>query len=139
MANPASYRRIPYKNRPWIRGKLFDDLRSNTVLHLDAYVLDWGALKYLVIEYREGGRELLARDTYAVNAVSVTPQWGDAQGRPGTWNKRDHATYRRAHALALARADECRASGRWGRVDVLCHYVGACDVDTEPRRNITAR
>jgi len=129
-------------HRPWLSTALWDVLTRLSILHADAYVMTLGseptatALKYLVIDYRRGGRERIALDAWLVEADGLTPMWDalDVLGRgsPVTWGTLG-VPWARLHRTVVETAYAAR--GPWSRVSLQCHYVRATDRDTEPKVN----
>lgn len=140
MVSDASYsRRKPFPHRPWIGGKLYDDLARDSILHCDAYVMDHSGFKALVIDWRQGGREQVALDAYLIADDGLTPLWNPVRmyldGTPLTWSRGLHTWFRRVHATVIAEAAKAQASGRWGRVSVQAHYVDVREADVEIAEN----
>lgn len=137
MENPNSYRRPALPNRPWITGKLYDQYCTSNILHCDAYVFEVSALKYLVIDWREGGSRRVALDAYLIEDDGLTPVWDAlrlwAAGVPVTWHAANHGAMRSVHArvIAEARKAEGLGGGRYARVVIQAHYVRAAESNTE--------
>lgn len=131
MRNPASYRRTALLLRPWITGKLYDDLTRPSILHMDAYIFILHGNEYLQLEWRVGGKELLALDTWLIEPDGLTPAW-DVNRNAGvlTYNKNPAL-----HARVIAQAREAERADRWARVSVQCHYIDVRERDTEIRDN----
>jgi hypothetical protein len=133
MSEPVNYSRIPFRNRPHITGKLYEDLKRPGILHLDAYTLNVGALKYLLLDWRESGRERLALDAYLVEPDGLTPVW-DAEKLSGVqcyWNLPERSLYAELHMRVLAEAAKAQDTGRWSRVSLWAHYVYVRESDPE--------
>lgn len=126
MAKPSSYRRPALLNRPWIAGKLYDDLSRPSILHLDAYVFTFGGNEYLQLDWREGGSKLIALDTWLVRD-GLTPVW-DMHRSLGALTYNADPTL---HARVVHQAREATTAGRWARVSTLCHYIDAREIDAE--------
>lgn len=130
-----SYRRSALKNRPWITGALYDKLTSSKILHLDAYIFQYHGNEYLELEWNEGGKRLVARDTYLIEPDGLTPVWSTARayGVPVFWTRHNHMTMARVHRTVLLEAENALkpTSPLWARVSVLCHYVHVTDTDCE--------
>lgn len=136
--------REPFSYRPWVTGKLYDDLSRRSILHADAQVIDAGAVKYLVISWRRAGRVQVALDAYVIEADGITPVWDASAparhalrllswGAPGVpWD----ALHARVCEQVAVAADAGEASGTWSRVTLLCHYVPRADVAGEIERNV---
>lgn len=140
MENPANYRRPPFTSRPWVAGKLYDDLARSTVLHCDAYVFETRALKQLLVIYwREGGKRLVARDAYLIEPDGLTPVWDtdeSAHVRPVIWTRANGATFARMHQSVLQLAADAGARfARWSRISLQAHYVRVTDSDVEGFKN----
>ena len=131
--------REPFSYRPWITGKLYDDLARRSILHCDAQVIDAGALKYLAIDWRKAGRVRVALDAYMIEPDGLTPLWDATTparhavrlltwGAPGVpWE----ALHARVCEQAATAQDAGQAQGTWARVSLLAHYVPALDLDAE--------
>lgn len=132
-------RRPSFINRPWITGKLYDDLSRNTVLHCDARVLDLNTFKVLAIDWNEGGRKQVARDAYVIEPDGLTPLWDTAWrfavSVPILWT-RDTPWLGPVHARVIAEATKALSTGPWSRVSLLAHYVRCTEYDTELKRNV---
>jgi len=133
METPSKHR-PRFQNRPWITGKLYDDMARTSILHCDAYVLDAATGRYLMIDWREGGRDQKALDVYLIQDDGLTAMW-DARvatgGRAMYWTSENHAWMRRVHARVLREAENILAMGTWSRVSVQAHYVLTRESDCE--------
>lgn len=144
MPTPDSFSptrpRWPFSNRPWVTGKLYDDMARLSILHCDAYVIERGAHSYLIIDWREGGKIRIALDAYLIEADGLTPAWDNGMtGRPVYWHKANAAIMARVHQTVLLCAARAAATGglrtmggkQWARVMVQAHYVMVRESDTE--------
>lgn len=147
MDSQTDYRRPVLLHRPWITGKLYDDYSRLSILHCDAYVVAHGeALKYLVIDWHEGGRVRIATDAWLIQDDGLTPVWDALRvwntGVPVIWTRANDATMRRVHKRVVICAAELAAQGdmltgrtRWARVAIQAHYVRVRDTDCEVAAN----
>lgn len=135
----------PFNNRPWIStsSKLYSDLSRTSILHCDAFALELHALKYLLIDWRLGGRERIALDAYLIGeGPTLTPVWDaervQLEGTPLHWSRGTPwlaSVHARVFDLAGSAGDAGLAHGRWSRVSVLAHYVRCTEKDPEPANN----
>lgn len=139
MTYARNYRRPALPARPWISNKLYDTLSRDTVLHCDAYLFLTDNREYLVIDWREGGKVLVAHDAYLIEPDGLTPVWGVAAVRQGAlmyWTRENNATMGGMHQRVLANVRETAVRfPKWSRVSLLCHYVHCPDTDCEIRDN----
>lgn len=137
MPDANIYRRPAFPARPWITGQLYDRYALPSVLHCDAYVFDYLGQEYLRVEWREGGRKLVASDAWLIEPDGLTPVWGDdcTRGRAVFWSRANHATLRGVHARVLALVSDMHQLGNWSRVVVQAHYVHVREQDCELREN----
>jgi hypothetical protein len=89
-----------------------------------------GALKYLVIDWREGGRAQVALDAWLIEPDGLTPIWDASRlsGVPLQWGA-DGVPWPALHQRVLAQAAQAEGSGRWARVVTQAHYVTVRDTD----------
>lgn len=138
MANPSNYRRPAFQHRPWITGKLYDTYALPSILHLDAYVMQSGTLKYLELWWSEGGHKIMAHDLYMIESDGLTPIWQAPDNAHALhWTRENNAWMARVHKTVLAQEGRMLAlgQGRWARVVTQCHYVLVRDTNAEPARN----
>lgn len=141
MADTNIYRRPAFLNRPWITGKLYDDYARSTIMHMDAFVFVFGAQRYLMIDWREGGKTQVALDGYLIEDDGLTPVWDieklRAGGRPEYWTRANHATMSRVHRRVLMEPARMMAlgMGKWVRVVTQVHYVYVRETDCEIAAN----
>jgi hypothetical protein len=123
---------------------LYSDLSRTSILHCDAFVLYRDALKYLLIDWRLGGRQRVALDAYLISDdASLTPVWDaervQLEGTPLYWTRENDPWMRAVHArvfdLAGSALDAGTAHGRWSQVSTLAHYVRCTERDPEPANN----
>lgn len=137
MTDTYSFKRTPFPNRPWITGSgLYDLYSRDGILHCDAYVLARGLERYLVIDWREGGRAQVALDAYLIEADGLTPVW-DANavrdnGQPIYWT-RETPWIAAIHMRVLVACGTMLTlgAGRWARVLIQAHYVRVVERDCE--------
>lgn len=144
MEKPFSYTltrpRYPFANRPWITGKLYDDMSRTSILHCDAYAVLWHGREYLVIDWREGGKVQVALDAWLIERDGLTPVW-DARrviGKPVYWSALNSGVMARVHRTVLQLAQdmgELYLGLRWTRVMVQAHYVMVREADPEISAN----
>lgn len=136
MVHPFNNSRPALIHRPWITGKLYDDYTRPSILHCDAYVMKWNALKYLVIDWREGGKRQIALDAYLIQEDGLTPVW-DAMstldaGVSLLWGT-EGVPWAALHVRVLAQGPRMLAlgKGKWARVATQAHYVKVRERDCE--------
>jgi hypothetical protein len=139
MATPDTFSatrpRYALHNRPWISGKLYDDLVRPSILHCDAFCIDHLGVLYLVIDWREGGKKRVALDAYLIEPDGLTPVWDTERpngGRQVYWTRANHTIMARIHARVLEQASRLAVQVGWRRVMVQAHYVLARDIDPWP-------
>lgn len=135
--NAEMNKRTPLLHRPWITGKLYDDYTRPSILHCDAYVVSHGALNYLIIDWREGGKTNVALDGWLIEPGGLTETWDIGRlwnvGVPQYWTQDNHVIMRAIHKRVLAQASEALkvGNGRWARVVTQAHYVKVRETDCE--------
>ena len=127
-------RRPAFPSRPWIRGKLYDDLNRETVLHADADTRYIDQRAYLMIDWKEAGRVQVALDAWLIEADGLTPVWQPAylwgRGERVYWTARNHAMMCRIHRRVVEQVWEAGVlAARWSRVSLQTHYVHVTDND----------
>ena len=137
----SNYRRPAVLNRPWLAGKLYDDITRTSVLHRDAFVWELGSFKVLHIDWREGGRKQVAEDAYLIEPDGLTPLWSQdwrLMARMSLhWTRATHAMFAPLHARVIA---EARLAGeRWAQVSVLAHYIKCGERNAEIGANAYGR
>lgn len=136
MASIDNYRRPRFPHRPWITGKLYDQYASKLMLHCDAYVIELENHMYLLIDWCEGGRKLIAVDAYLIEPDGLTPVWDSDRVRKGTrvfWGF-EGVPWGPLHKRVLTEAgDMPKRFNQWARILVQCHYVKLGETDTEIR------
>lgn len=133
--NTAQYRRPPFFNRPWVAGKLYDDLARKSILHCDAYIFTLEGREYLTVEWHEGGRKPIALNTWLIEPDGLTPVWDipRASGQLMYWTKANNAAMARIHKTVLAMEDTMLTlgMGSWSRVSLRAHYVHVTETNVE--------
>lgn len=128
MTFSVIYRRPAFINRPWIIGKLYDDLSRSTIIHCDAYVFTFGGNQYLQLEWRVGGGVLMALDTWLIEPSGLTPVW-NIHRRNGALT---YDTNPALHARVIVQAQGAYVAVHGiTRVSLLCHYIDVRERDPE--------
>lgn len=137
MADSNPYRRPPFPNRPWITGALWDKYALSTILHCDAYALAVGDKRYLLIDWRQGGRKQIALDCYLIERDGLTEVWDAGRiwvnATPVFWHAGNNATMARLHKAVLSQQAVMVTlwPGRWTQVVTQCHYIHVNETDVE--------
>lgn len=137
MATIDTFKRPLFQNRPWVtQSGLYDLYAMPSILHCDAYLLARGLLKYLVMDWREGGIRQVALDAYLIEADGLTPVW-DANaildhGQPVYWS-RETPWIASIHTRVLVQCSTMMTlgAGRWARCVMQAHYVRVVETDVE--------
>lgn len=139
MKKAPSPRAISYRgtiNRPWLTRTLHDRLCRDSVMHVDLYAY-WPAL--FVIEYRQAGKLLVARDLLDASLGVLVPAALPEPLPPVMyWTADNHKLFAPVHAALMAR-ERAREPQLWeSSTTLLCHYVRALDANPWPRGAINS-
>lgn len=139
MENPIRLKRKAFPNRPWITGKLYDDMSRSTVMHMDAWTFLYEGKPYLLIDFREGGFKQIALDAWMIEADGLVEAEGyvveqmrlDAEKR--FWTSKNNLIMSGIHKHVLAWGQRMMgfSRGRWTVLMTRCHYVHVKQVDPE--------
>jgi hypothetical protein len=126
-----------FPRRPWLEGNTAIAMGSPLVLHVDLWAFKYRADNsriWILIEYRPGGKYIIASDWYLCSEDTIEPYTGMLPIGPiaAYWHLGTHDLFRRAHG-ALMRIAHSHGQIDFNVTSILCHYMALQDTNPAPR------